>query len=166
MFSAVLQFCSSPSSLQMNVHICRRPTYISPSTLHVLCTCIVLLRGIVGHWVMKYQGGQEDGYCTKMVSDRGDWCLFAFYFFRRLFFNVFPFPFCKAQLIGNCHENRRGARNCLVRQSIMLSKANSYVGDVASVRYLPTQGAAVRHYFGAPMSPSANRKCWPDTLRQ
>jgi hypothetical protein len=24
----------------------------------------------VGHWVMKYQGGQEAGYCSKMVSDR------------------------------------------------------------------------------------------------
>jgi hypothetical protein len=34
---------------------------------------------------------------------------------RRLFFNVFPFPVCKAQLIGDWLANRRGAPNCLVR---------------------------------------------------
>jgi hypothetical protein len=42
---------------------------------------------------------------------------------------------------------------------LLLSKANSYVADVASVWYLPTQGASERHYIGAPMSPSANRQC-------
>jgi hypothetical protein len=63
---------------------------------------------------MKNQGGQEAGYCSKTVSDRGDRCLFAFKFCRRLFFNVFPFPFCKAQLIGDCLENRRGAPNTII----------------------------------------------------
>ncbi len=33
----------------------------------------------------------------------------------RLVFNVFPFPVCKAQLIGDWLENRRGAPNCSVR---------------------------------------------------
>jgi hypothetical protein len=28
---------------------------------------------------MENQGGQEAGYCSKMVSDRDDQCLFAFY---------------------------------------------------------------------------------------
>jgi hypothetical protein len=64
---------------------------------------------------MKNQGGQEAGNGSKMVSDRGDRCMFAFLFCCHLFFNVFPFPFCKAQLIGDWHENRRGAPNCLVR---------------------------------------------------
>jgi hypothetical protein len=41
-----------------------------------------------------------------MVSDHGDRCLF---------FNIFPFPVCKAQLIGDWHENRRGALKCSVR---------------------------------------------------
>jgi hypothetical protein len=27
---------------------------------------------------MKKEGGQEAGYCSKMVSDRGDRCLFTF----------------------------------------------------------------------------------------
>ncbi len=31
---------------------------------------------------------------------------------RRLFFNVFPFPVCKAQLIGDWLANRRRAPNC------------------------------------------------------
>jgi hypothetical protein len=30
----------------------------------------------------------------------------------RLFFNVFPFPLCKDQLIGDWHENRRGTQIC------------------------------------------------------
>jgi hypothetical protein len=46
--------------------------------------------------------------------------------------------------------------------------SNSYVGEVASVRYywprvhrcanILAQGASVRRYDGAPMSPSANRQ--------
>jgi hypothetical protein len=34
---------------------------------------------------------------------------------HHIFFNVFPFPVCKAQLIGDWYENRRGAPKCLVR---------------------------------------------------
>ncbi len=53
---------------------------------------------------------KEAGYCSKTVSDRGDWCLFAFEFCCRLFFTEYPFPFCKDQLIiGDWYENRRSA---------------------------------------------------------
>jgi hypothetical protein len=60
---------------------------------------------------MKMEGGWEAGYCSKTVSDRGDQCLFAFYFCCRLFFNEFPFPFCNDQLIGDWCENRLSAPN-------------------------------------------------------
>ncbi len=33
---------------------------------------------------------------------------------RRLFCNVFPFPVCRAQLIGDWYENRRGAPNTII----------------------------------------------------
>jgi len=50
----------------------------------------------------------------------------------------------------------------------MLSKANSCVGDVASVWYLPTQGASVRQYIGAPMSPApignADQTQWANNI--
>jgi hypothetical protein len=49
-----------------------------------------------------------------MVPDRGDRCLFIFLWARCLFFNVFPFPVCKAQLIGDWYENRRGAPNTVI----------------------------------------------------
>ncbi len=55
---------------------------------------------------MKKEGGQEAGKCSKMVPDRGDRCLFTFQSSPCLFFKVFPFPVCKAQLIGDQHENR------------------------------------------------------------
>jgi hypothetical protein len=55
---------------------------------------------------MKKEGGRGAGYCLKMVSDRGDRCLFTFKCCRRLFLEVFPFPVCNAQLIGDCPENR------------------------------------------------------------
>jgi hypothetical protein len=64
---------------------------------------------------MKREGGQENGYCSKMVSDHGDRCLFTVLCYRHLFFNVFPFPLCKAQLIGDWYENRQGAPKCSVR---------------------------------------------------
>ncbi len=63
---------------------------------------------------MKNSVGREAGNCWKMVSDRGDRCLF-FLCCRRLFFQVFAFPVCKAQLIGDWLENRRGAPKCSVR---------------------------------------------------
>ncbi len=46
---------------------------------------------------MKNEGGQKTGKCSKVVPDRGDQCLFTFQRSRRLFFNVFPFPVCKAK---------------------------------------------------------------------
>jgi hypothetical protein len=50
---------------------------------------------------MKKEGDREASYCYNMVSDRGDRCLFNFLCSRRLFFNIFPFPVCKAKLIGD-----------------------------------------------------------------
>ncbi len=50
---------------------------------------------------MKNEGGQEAGKCSKMASDSGDRCLFTFLSSHRVFFNVFPFPDIKAQLIGD-----------------------------------------------------------------
>jgi hypothetical protein len=47
-----------------------------------------------------------------------DVCLF----FRRLLCNVFPFPVCKAQLIGDWYENKGGAPNT----SIFLIFLHSY----------------------------------------
>jgi hypothetical protein len=62
---------------------------------------------------MKNEGGREAGKCSKVVPDRGDGCLFIFLCSRLLFCNVFPFPVCKAKLIGDWFENRRGARNTI-----------------------------------------------------
>jgi hypothetical protein len=50
---------------------------------------------------MKNEVGREAGKYSKMVPDRGDQCLCTFLSSRRLFFNVFPFPVYKAQLIGD-----------------------------------------------------------------
>jgi hypothetical protein len=49
-----------------------------------------------------------------MVPHRGDRCQFIFLCSRRLFFNVFPIPVCKAQLIGDLYENRQGAPNTII----------------------------------------------------
>ncbi len=49
-----------------------------------------------------------------MAPDRGDRCLFIFLWSRRLFCNIFPFPFCKAQLIGDWYENKGGAPNTII----------------------------------------------------
>jgi hypothetical protein len=46
-------------------------------------------------------------------NDRGDRCLF-FLWAHRLFCNVFPFPVCKAQLIGDWYGNRQGALNTII----------------------------------------------------
>jgi hypothetical protein len=64
---------------------------------------------------MKREGDRDAGCCLKMVSDNGDRCLFTVQCCHRLFFNIFPFPLCKAQLIGDWYENRRGAPKCSVR---------------------------------------------------
>ncbi len=63
---------------------------------------------------MKNRGDRESGKCLKMVLDRGDRCLFTFLSSRRVFLNIFPFPVCKAQLIGDWYENRRGALNTII----------------------------------------------------
>ncbi len=63
---------------------------------------------------MKNEGGWEAGKCSKVVPDRGDRFLFIFLWSRRLFCNVFPYPVCKAQLIGDWYENRQGARNTII----------------------------------------------------
>jgi hypothetical protein len=63
---------------------------------------------------MKNEVAREAGKYSKMVPDRGDRYLFTFLTSRRLFFKVFPFPVCKAQLIGDKHENRRGAPNTIL----------------------------------------------------
>jgi hypothetical protein len=49
-----------------------------------------------------------------MAPDRGDRCLFTFEWAHHLFFNVFPFPVCKAQLIGDWLENGQGAPNTII----------------------------------------------------
>ncbi len=56
---------------------------------------------------------REAGKCSKVVPDRGDRCLFIFLWSHRLFCK-FPYPVCKAQLIGDWYENRRGARNTII----------------------------------------------------
>jgi hypothetical protein len=50
--------------------------------------------------VITNEGSREAGKCSKMKPDRGDQGLFTF-LSHRLFFNVFLFPVCKAQLIGD-----------------------------------------------------------------
>jgi hypothetical protein len=55
---------------------------------------------------MENDVGREAGKYSKMVPDRGDQCLFTVISSHRLFFNIFPSPAGKAQLIGDKHENR------------------------------------------------------------
>jgi hypothetical protein len=50
---------------------------------------------------MKNERCREAGKLLKLASDRGDQCPFTFLSSRRVFCNVFPFPVCKAQLIGD-----------------------------------------------------------------
>ncbi len=62
---------------------------------------------------MKNEGGQEAGMlegCT------GPWRSMSVYFFMKpsSFLQHFPFPVCKAQLIGDWYENRRGAPNPII----------------------------------------------------
>ncbi len=63
---------------------------------------------------MKNEGGREAGKCSKFVPDHGDRCPFIFLWSSCLFCNIFPFPVCKAQLIGDWYENRWGARNTII----------------------------------------------------
>jgi hypothetical protein len=52
----------------------------------------------------------------------GPWRSMSVYFLNscRLFFKIFPFPVCKAQLIGNWNKNRQGGPKCTVRLFLKL----------------------------------------------
>ena len=116
---------------------------------------------------MKNKGGREAGKCSKVVPDRGDRCLFIFLWNRHLFCNIFPFPVCKAQLIGDWHENRWGAPNpiifLIIRQYIGAPKPpapivmadrtqkKNYWLTVSGQHCLLAEGD-----FGAPISTSVN----------
>jgi hypothetical protein len=90
---------------------------------------------------MKNEGGREAGKCSKVVPDRGDGCLFIFLWSRLLFCNIFPFPVCKAKLIGDWFENRRGARN--------------------TITFL-----IIRQYYWRTDAPCANREGGPNTKKK
>ncbi len=85
----------------------------SPLIDRNLRTKMTLLKGS-DQWKMRGVGKLAS--FQRWVLDRGDRCLFTFLSCRRLFFNIFPFPVCKAQLIpvGNWHENRQGALNTVL----------------------------------------------------
>jgi hypothetical protein len=90
---------------------------------------------------------------------------------RRLFCNVFPFPVCKAQLIGDWYENRRGAPNTIIflifrqyywridtpcaNRSGGPNKKKKIIGSLClvSIAYW-RRGTSVRQYIGGPMSPA------------
>jgi hypothetical protein len=92
---------------------------------------------------------------------------------RRLFFNVFPFLVCKAQLIGDWYENRQGEPNTIIfliiRQYYWRTDApcaNSNGGPnmkkkiigapcLVSCAYWP-RGTSVRHYYWCTDLPCAN----------
>jgi hypothetical protein len=107
-----------------------------------------------------------------MVSDRGDRRLFIFLYCLRLFLNVFPFPVCKAQLLGDWYEYRRGAPNTIIfliiRQYIgapmypapivMADRTQKkIIGSLClvSIAYW-RRGTSVRQYIGAPIPIGAN----------
>ncbi len=51
-----------------------------------------------------------------MATGFGPWRSLSVYCLMfTVFFNVFRFPLCKAQLIGDWYENRHGAPKCSVR---------------------------------------------------
>ncbi len=118
----------------------------------------------------KMRGGREAGKCLKVVPDHDDRCLFIFLWSRRLFCNVFPFPACKAQLIGDWYENRRGARNTIIfliirqyywRNDAPCANSNgwpntkkNYWRTVPGQHCLLAEGTLVRQYIGAPMPPA------------
>ncbi len=123
---------------------------------------------------MKNKGGREAGKCSKVVPDRGDRCLFFFLWSRRLFCNIFPFPVCKAKLIGDWYENRQGALNPIIFLTIRQyywrtdapcansnggpsTKINprNLIGPPCLVRIAYwRRGTSVRQYIGAPIHPA------------
>jgi hypothetical protein len=97
--------------------------------------------------------------------------LFNFLCGRRLFCNVFPFPVCKAQLIGDWYENKRGAPNtiiflifrqyywrtdapCANRSGGPKKKEKLLAHCVWSALPIGRSGTLVRQYIGGPMSPA------------
>ncbi len=96
-----------------------------------------------------------------MVSDRGNRCLFNFLCGRRLFFEVFPFPICKAQFIGDWLENRRGAPNLLADGAPVSPSANRQCWPDNSTPIIFKLCFVDFFFNGAPLSHSANRQCWP-----
>jgi hypothetical protein len=123
---------------------------------------------------MKNEGDREAGKCSKVVSDRGDRCLFIFLWSRRLFCKIFPFPVCKAQLIGDLYENRRGALNpiifLIIRQYYWCTEApcansnggtntkknpQNIIGAPCLVRIAYwRRWTSVRQYISAPIHPA------------
>jgi hypothetical protein len=80
------------------------------------------------------------------------------------FCNVFPFPICKAELIGDWYENRRGATNTIIflifRQYYWRTEApcaNRSGGPNKKIKLLAhcvwSSLPTVRQYIGGPMSP-------------
>jgi hypothetical protein len=124
---------------------------------------------------MKREGDRENGYCSKMVSDHGDWCLFTVLCCRHLFFNVFPFPLCKAQLIGNWYENRRGALKCWVRffmycppigDFYMYFVPNKFVNFCVRCAISNGAGGICAPIYWRTDVSSANRQWWPSMVSQ
>ncbi len=110
---------------------------------------------------MKNEGVREAGKCSKKVLDPGDRCLFIFLCSRWFFFNIFPFPVCKAQLIGDWHENRWGGPKRSVR--LFFNCPSMYCSTLVLA-----QEASVRQYIGAPMSPppigNADQAQWANNI--
>ncbi len=68
------------------------------------------------HQSLKVVGNEKEGGSgNKLLLEYGfglgDRCLFNFLCGRRLFFEVFTFPVCTAQFIGDWLENTLGAPN-------------------------------------------------------
>jgi hypothetical protein len=69
--------------------------------------------------VLKVVGNEKQGgsgVWLLLEYGAGPWRSMSVYFLcsRRLFFNLFPFPVCKDQLIGDWYENRLGAPNTII----------------------------------------------------
>jgi hypothetical protein len=52
-----------------------RESNLKPPIIRLAFRCAFYLLKVVGN---EKEGGREAGYCLKMVSDRGDRCLFTF----------------------------------------------------------------------------------------
>ncbi len=82
-----------------------------------------------------WYSGATPTQSTKLVLQSSEVCLLfnvAVVFF---FCNVFPFPICKAQLIGDWYEYRRGAPNCSLRLFLKLFGFGPPIDDVKLVEH-------------------------------